>query len=347
MLGVHDGEQHGPGAVPVRVFISYAHDDPAHEDRVRDFWVFLRANGVDAQLDLPAAEQRVNWAQWMTWQVRDADVVLVVASPAYKRRAEGGAGPREGRGVQWEARLIADLFYADQEAGLNRFVPVVLPGCSAEDIPLWLAPASASYYPVSEYTVAGAQRLLRLLTRQPGEVVPPLGPVPVLPPRQMPALAGPLVRPALRTVAVIEADVSPDGVLESATWVAGSLLGRRRGRLPGEVPDVWAALRLPGAVAGDRLARAGRALAGVLLAEADQQVLAGLVDRLAPGDTAEVILRAGGEALSLPVELIRLRTRAGGEVGPLGLMPGVSVSRRPAAPGRTGSQGRWSATPRK
>ncbi len=57
--------------VPVRVFISYAHDDPAHDDRVRGFWLFLRANGVDARLDLPAAERRVDWAQWMTRQVRD------------------------------------------------------------------------------------------------------------------------------------------------------------------------------------------------------------------------------------------------------------------------------------
>jgi hypothetical protein len=33
------------------------------------------------------------------------------------------------------------------------------------------------------------------------------------------------------------------------------------------------------------------------------------------------------------VELIRLRA-GGGEVGPLGLLAGVSVARRPAAPGR-------------
>jgi SEFIR domain len=95
---VHRGDRPGPGGGPVRVFISYAHDDPGHEDRVRDFWVFLRAHGVDARVDLAAAQQRVDWAQWMTWQVRDADVVLVVASPQYRRRAEGDAGPGEGRG---------------------------------------------------------------------------------------------------------------------------------------------------------------------------------------------------------------------------------------------------------
>ena len=49
-------------------------------------------------------------------------------------------------------------------------------------------------------------------------------------------------------------------------WAAGSLVGRRqRAAARPEVAGVWAALRLPGTVAGERLAAAGRALAGVLL----------------------------------------------------------------------------------
>ena len=98
------GEAMRPGRGPVRAFISYAHDSDAHQDLVRDFWLFLRAHGIDARLDLPATGQRTDWAQWMTRQVRDAGRVLVVASPEYRRRAEGDAGPDEGRGVQWEAR---------------------------------------------------------------------------------------------------------------------------------------------------------------------------------------------------------------------------------------------------
>ena len=66
----------------MRVFISYAYDDPGHEGRVRELWVFLRACGVDARLDLAAARDRVDWAGWMTREVRDADRVLVIASPA-------------------------------------------------------------------------------------------------------------------------------------------------------------------------------------------------------------------------------------------------------------------------
>ncbi len=169
--------------MPTRVFISYAHDDQVHQNRVRDFWLFLRAQGIDANADLTAAGQRQDWAEWMTRQVRDADRVLVIASPEYKRRAEGDAAADEGRGLQWEARLIRDLFYANQRTRLQRVLPVVLPGCSADDIPLWLAPAAATHYAVRDYTVPGAESLLRLLTGQPLEIAPPLGQVPSLPPR--------------------------------------------------------------------------------------------------------------------------------------------------------------------
>jgi hypothetical protein len=54
-----------PDEGPVRVFISYAHDSDEHVAAVRDLWVFLRSQGIDAKLDLPAAERRQNWPAWM------------------------------------------------------------------------------------------------------------------------------------------------------------------------------------------------------------------------------------------------------------------------------------------
>jgi hypothetical protein len=174
----------------VRVFISYAHDNAEHAEQVRQLWAFLREQGIDARLDLPAAERRQDWPLWMLQEIRAARFVLVIASPAYRRRAEGDAAAGEGRGVQWEAVLIREAVYADQQAALDRFLPVVLPGCSANDIPGWLGPTSKTHYVVSEYTVTGVGRLLRLLTDQPYETVPPLGPVPVLPPRPARPTAG-------------------------------------------------------------------------------------------------------------------------------------------------------------
>lgn len=159
---------------PRRVFISYAHESDEHVRLVRELWIFLRQRGVDAQLDLLAAQRRQDWSLWMADQVREADHVLIVASAAYRKRAEGRSG-LDGRGVQYEARLIRAAFYRDQRE-LDRFVPVVLPGQSVDGVPDFLAPETSTVYHVREFTDAGTDALLRLLTNRPAVTEPPLGP---------------------------------------------------------------------------------------------------------------------------------------------------------------------------
>src|SRR4051812_12593750 len=121
----------------MRVLISYAHDSPEHEDRVRTLWFFLRRNGVDARLDLPAAMERQDWPLWMDREIAAAERVLVVASPAYGERAEDRAPAGVGLGVRWEAGSLRELLYATGEAGLRKVLPVVLPGGRREDLPGW------------------------------------------------------------------------------------------------------------------------------------------------------------------------------------------------------------------
>jgi len=104
-----DGNRRRP-----RVFLSYAHDSDAHREAVRDLWVFLCANGVDTRIDRVAAEQRQDWTLWMEHEVAAADHILVIASPAYKHRAGYDANPDQGLGVQYEARLIRNLYYRNQ-----------------------------------------------------------------------------------------------------------------------------------------------------------------------------------------------------------------------------------------
>lgn len=192
------------GPSTASAFISYAHDNQKHVDQVRAFWKFLRSCGIDGQLDLPAGERRQDWALWMLRGIRDSRHVLVVASPEYKRRAEGDAPVDEGMGVRWEALLLRNLVYNDPVAALDRIIPVILPGGSAADLPVWLGGSSHTHYPVEEFTVAGGEKLLRLLTGQPYETVPPLGPVPELPPREQ--TGGETARPSL---------VLPPAVVES------------------------------------------------------------------------------------------------------------------------------------
>jgi hypothetical protein len=90
---------------------------------------------------------------------------------------------------------------------VRQVLPVVLPGCSAEGIPAWLSPASSTRYVVSEYTVAGVERLLRVLTGRPWDTEPPLGGIPDLPPRDtcLTATAAAAARPGLGTQVLIEA----------------------------------------------------------------------------------------------------------------------------------------------
>lgn len=168
----------GDGRRPPHVFISYAHESDHHSELVRRLWILLRQCGVDARLDRVPAQRRQDWALWMADQVRDADHVLVIASAAYRRRSQGQSGPDEGRGVQFEARLIRDAHYADPRA-LDRFVPVVLPGQSREGVPDFLAPATCTVYEMKELSTAGAEPLLRLLLNQPEETEPPMGTPPV------------------------------------------------------------------------------------------------------------------------------------------------------------------------
>ncbi|MCR6490599.1 TIR domain-containing protein [Amycolatopsis sp. OK19-0408] len=256
---------------PLVVFISYARDpaDPAHDEAVRRLWTFLRTCGIDARLDLGVADRRLDWTLWMGQQVREADYILVIASPAYRERAEGRSGPDRGRGVQWEARLIRDAFYAEQDA-MHRFLPVVLPGQSTAGVPDFLAPASSTVYTVSDFTVEGAEPLLRVLTDQPEIVEPPLGVVPVLAPRPLPPAApvphqapAPREKPASSGVRNVVNGTVTGTVIQAGSMGAVTIPGplpagppARRKPEPRLSPNAREAFRLPLAGPADLTVRA-------------------------------------------------------------------------------------------
>ncbi|MFI1917251.1 SEFIR domain-containing protein [Nocardia sp. NPDC020380] len=151
-----------------RVFVSYAHDDPAHIDAVLRFSDFLATEcGLDVHLDRWDLELRRNWFQWAIDQITAADFVLVIASPDCRRAADGRADSRTNRGLQSEMSVMMDRLHTDRGTWLRKLLPVVLPGRSIEEIPLFLQPGIADYYLVSGFTVQGAEDLLRVITTQP------------------------------------------------------------------------------------------------------------------------------------------------------------------------------------
>jgi hypothetical protein len=171
-----DQTQHEAGWRPT-AFISYAHDSAEHKKLVQEFGTFLRTGaGVAAELDIWVDGPRLDWSLWSTQRLTKSDFVLVIASPEYKRRADGHAPPDVGRGSQLEAATIRNNLTRNLPGEMQRVLPVVLPGRSVEEIPDFLHPYSATHFVVEEFTLDGIESLLAAFTGQPKHEMPPLGP---------------------------------------------------------------------------------------------------------------------------------------------------------------------------
>jgi hypothetical protein len=155
------------GTTASQILISYAHESSGHVERVRKLSELLVAHGLEVRSDQPEAADRQNWARWTVDRIREADRVLVVVSPAYRRRFERGADADAGRGVQFEGLLISEEIFKDPDSALRKFLPVLLPGTSREDIPTVLLPYSGTSYPI-ELTAEGVAGLVGVLKGEEG-----------------------------------------------------------------------------------------------------------------------------------------------------------------------------------
>ncbi|WP_410649723.1 SEFIR domain-containing protein [Amycolatopsis sp. cmx-4-54] len=150
---------------PPHVFVTYAHDSPEHKERVRLFAEFLHGRiGLEVHLDQWDDAERRDWSLWALDHLDTADFVVVIASPDYKRRAEGRAAFDEGRGSQFEAARIRDRMTRNLGGEIKRILPVVFSGQSVDDIPNFLNPHSTTRYPVEVFTEEGVEDLLTAIT---------------------------------------------------------------------------------------------------------------------------------------------------------------------------------------
>src|SRR5512137_1776230 len=149
-----------------RVFISYSHDSPAHEQRVLKLANRLRREGVDAWLDRYEPHPAEGWPRWMQQQLEGAAFVLAVCTEIYCRRFEGNEQAGKGLGATWEGMLATLMLY--EGGGRNdRLIPVLFKG-GDEVVPRPLR-QYARYRLPNEY-----KNLYRRLTNQ-EEGAPPLG----------------------------------------------------------------------------------------------------------------------------------------------------------------------------
>ncbi|MBL8351103.1 MAG: TIR domain-containing protein [Burkholderiaceae bacterium] len=216
----------GPAGVPTapaapapRVFISYSHDSPEHQQRVRALCEKLRGDGIDALIDqyVATAGPPQGWPRWMDEQLRLADLVVLVCTPTYRARVEGRDEPGRGHGVLWEGSLVYQLLY---NAGTRneRFVPVLLGDSGPNDIPLPLQ--GAAFFRADD--PAGYEDLYRRLTGQPRVVAAPLGQRRTLPP--LPA-ADPMAGNAARESVPATAEPSAAGSRQARPVGRGSRRG--------------------------------------------------------------------------------------------------------------------------
>lgn len=118
-----------------RVFISYSHDSPEHEERVLALSERLRDDGIDAQVDqyVPGAP-RQGWPRWMLDELDAAQFVLMVCTETYYRRFRGHEQPGKGKGADWEGALITQAIYDAYSASV-KFVPILFDTSDEQYIP--------------------------------------------------------------------------------------------------------------------------------------------------------------------------------------------------------------------
>jgi len=135
-----------------RVLISYAQYSDKNIALVGEFHRFLRECGVDAHLD-PFQVGNLDIAA----RVQAEDSLIIVASPEYRSIADGDLPVAE----QWR-----DWVKKRIRAGRRQtptILPVILPGRSADDIPMVLRSKKVECLTISDFSVRGSAALLGLL----------------------------------------------------------------------------------------------------------------------------------------------------------------------------------------
>lgn len=160
---------------PVRVFVSYSREGPAHSARCLALANRLCEEGLEAWIDAYEPNPSQGWPRWTQQQITEAKFVILVCTPTFRRRFEGNETADTGHGATWEG-LLAQQMIHDSGSRNKKFLPVLFEGETAEAVP-------AVLQPFSRYTLyRDYNGLYRQLTGQPAVLRPERGSVLVMPP---------------------------------------------------------------------------------------------------------------------------------------------------------------------
>ena len=162
----------------MKIFISYAHEEDAHNNAILALAEKLIRDGLETDIDAFHPFPPEGWSLWMEKSIRSADFVLSVCTSIYRDRVNDEAPANVGKGARWEGRFIREEIYRD--SGKNRkFVPLLKSGGKEGDIPTVLSGYTYFYFESEE----GYESLYRFLTNQPAYLKPTPGTIRTLPPK--------------------------------------------------------------------------------------------------------------------------------------------------------------------
>jgi hypothetical protein len=171
--GPADGQERAEGITTVgpqladgqpRVFISYAQESEGHKRNVLAFAEILHRSNVGVIVDQDTPPYRADWQVWATQHITKSDYVLVIASPMCRQVGDGTIDPELHKGLQAEMRTLRELYNSNYQYWLRHILPVILPGMSVEDIPLFLQPHNADHYRIISLDEIGTEDMMRTLT---------------------------------------------------------------------------------------------------------------------------------------------------------------------------------------
>jgi tetratricopeptide (TPR) repeat protein len=168
---------------PPTIFISYAWESDQFKHGVLDLADQLTLDGVEVVIDQYEQVPSVPWPQWMETNLRNADYVLLICSPAFYRRVTNQEKAGEGLGVQWEGKIIYNQIYNAPTDSASKFIPVLLSDCSVTDIPDPLKGHNRYAISTVGFDNPEYERLYRHITNQPLVIKPDRGSLVILPHR--------------------------------------------------------------------------------------------------------------------------------------------------------------------
>jgi hypothetical protein len=154
-----------------RVFISYTANKSEDREWVKNLAEKLRANGVDARIDIYHLKPGFDLPQWMTNEIILADKVLLVCNRAYMEKADFRKG-----GVGWETMIIQGDMLA-QGDNKQKYIAIIRENEVETALPIHLKSKYALHW--GSNPEIGAEPLNQLVSYLFDiDIEPDLGPVP-------------------------------------------------------------------------------------------------------------------------------------------------------------------------